>query len=144
VSLYPFDQVSQQTGVCQELVVCYNGSDFCYTLICWRRVRNKRLFDCHGRYQKGIVLWGNMSFKTAKICLMLFGCRNEHLLNLLFLRAGESHAGFLLGRFAFSGMLCMPFFHQSLCFSQLYNGVLCLSELPFQPCHVPFATLHCC
>ena len=143
VSLYPFDQVSQRTCVCQELVVCYNGSNFCYALICWRRVHSKQSFECHSRYKKGIVFWGDMSFKIAKICLMLFGCRNEHLLNLFFLCIDESHASFLFCRFVFYGMLRMPFFRQYFCFSQLYNGFMCLFELSFQPYHVPFMTLRC-
>jgi hypothetical protein len=36
-------------------------------------------------------------------------CRDEHLLSLLFLCVDKSHAGFLLSRFAFHGIICMPF-----------------------------------
>jgi hypothetical protein len=117
-----------------KLVVCNVGFVFCYTPICWRVVRNKQLFNSRDRYQNGMMLQRTHITQN---------CREEECrpLNFLFLCIGKSHADFLFGRSTFSGTLCVLFFCQPLRLSQLDNNVLCLSKLPFHPCHVTSTTL---
>jgi hypothetical protein len=38
-----------------------------------KNVHEKWLFDFFGCYKNGRVIWGDVSFKTANICLMLSG-----------------------------------------------------------------------
>jgi hypothetical protein len=40
-----------------------------------KNVRGKWLFDFYDHYQNGRVIWGDVSFKTAKIFLMLLDAK---------------------------------------------------------------------
>jgi hypothetical protein len=137
-----FYQISEWAGVCQSPAICSNGFDFCRALICWGNVRGKWLliFMVVIKMKKCLRVMSLSKLSRFFFCLQI----QEHTQLILFLLfIGESYVGFLLGHFTFPRMLHIYFFFQPLCLTQLYDCVLHLSKLSFEPRHIPFVAFHC-
>jgi len=111
---------------------------FYRTIIFQGKCVRQVVVDSHGRYQNGTMSLSKLSRFT--FCLQI---QERTRIIFFFLPAGESCVIYPFSRFTFSGVSRIPFFRHLLCFAQLYNRILHLGELSFEPRHVFFTTLCC-